>query len=198
MDAFMSDESSSSNSEEEVISELSPTSSESSSGFDDSTSYESTPSSTSESTPYSSEDEVEVEPTMLYEGADLTEFDSHLLLFQFALRHSLTKKAFSELLDLVAVHVPQTAKVPRSVYKLKQYFLRLYPNSETVSYRYCANCHQLVHNPNLTCENGCQAKLREFLYVPVAPQLQRMLEGKSVYTYTSAVCYTESTWLYVP
>ena len=36
---------------------------------------------------------------LLYTGAKLTFFESHLQVFQYALRHRLTKLAFSDLLD---------------------------------------------------------------------------------------------------
>jgi len=57
----------------------------------------------------------------LYEGADLTILDSFILHYQFALRHSLTKQAFSELIELVSAHIPCSAK-STSVYSLKQFF----------------------------------------------------------------------------
>ena len=77
----------------------------------------------------------------LYEGADVSIFDSHLLLFEFAIRHSLTKKAFSELIDLVATHLPRVAKPPASVYKLKQLFLHIFPDTASVTHKYCSKCH---------------------------------------------------------
>ena len=39
----------------------------------------------------------------LYDGADITVFQSYFLLFQYAVGHSLTSKAFSELLQLLTV-----------------------------------------------------------------------------------------------
>jgi len=48
----------------------------------------------------------------LYEEADLTILDnfSFILHYQFALCHSLTKPAFSELIELVSAHIPCSAK----------------------------------------------------------------------------------------
>ena len=37
--------------------------------------------------------------TPLYEGAELSVLDSHLLLYQYALRHCLTKQAFMEIIN---------------------------------------------------------------------------------------------------
>lgn len=66
--------------------------------------------------------------TPLYPNAELTSFQSHLLLFQYGLRHSLTTKAFTELLQLLTVHLPRGAKVPKSVHHLKRFFWRLTQN----------------------------------------------------------------------
>ena len=44
----------------------------------------------------------------VYPGAELTVLESYLLLFQYSLRHSLTKKAFSELLEVVFANVYST------------------------------------------------------------------------------------------
>lgn len=43
--------------------------------------------------------------TLIYEGAKLTVLDSYLLLYQYALRYSLTKEAFSSLISLIAAHL---------------------------------------------------------------------------------------------
>ena len=51
----------------------------------------------------------------LYAEARLTSLQSSLLVFQYAIRHSLTTKAFTELLQLVSVHVLPGAAVPKSV-----------------------------------------------------------------------------------
>ena len=61
----------------------------------------------------------------LYSGAPdgLTEYMAHLLLFQYSTRHSLTGRALQELLQLLIIFLPAGARIPKSVRKLKQYFL---------------------------------------------------------------------------
>ena len=115
----------------------------------------------------------------LYEGADVSIFDSHLLLFEFAIRHSLTKKAFSELIDLVATHLPRVAKPPASVYKLKQFFLHIFPDTASVTHKYCSKCHHLFGDHDTVCENCCKAKVSQFIEIPISPQLKHKLEGIS-------------------
>ena len=60
---------------------------------------------TSESDTDSDEEEMETEPDIqhvgeipLYDGAQINVLESYILMLQFALKHTLTKKAFKELL----------------------------------------------------------------------------------------------------
>lgn len=62
----------------------------------------------------------------LYEMADVTVYDSYLLAFQYATRHSLTKTAFAELLQLLSVHLPTSAPFPKSVHRINFFFFKIY------------------------------------------------------------------------
>ena len=104
-------------------------------------------------------------------------FDSHLLVFQYSIRHGLTKKAFSELFALIAVHLPQSAKVPSSVYTLKKFFIEIYPEVSSVPQFYCSKCHQLLGEAVSTCDNGCNAGKKQFLHIPIEKQLKHKLQG---------------------
>ena len=66
----------------------------------------------------------------LYQNAPLTAYHSNLLLLQYAIRHSLTNKTFTELLQLMSVHLPPGSKVSKSVHHLKNFFLEAYPEAE--------------------------------------------------------------------
>ena len=70
----------------------------------------------------------------LYDGSEITVFDSYFLVFQFAVRHSLTGTAFSELLQLIKVHLPPSSRAAKSLFILKNYFLKLFPHSQCVSH----------------------------------------------------------------
>ncbi len=59
-------------------------------------------------------------------------FESYLLIFKYAIRHGLTTKAFTELLQLLSVHVPQGASLPKSVYLLKCFFVRSFKMLEFI------------------------------------------------------------------
>lgn len=64
-----------------------------------------------------------ISETALYPGSHVSVFQSQLLVFQYALRHGLTTKAFTELLQLLSVHLPQNAAIPKSVHSLKRFLL---------------------------------------------------------------------------
>ena len=57
--------------------------------------------------------------TPLYNASHITIFQRFLLIFQFAVSHSLTIKAFGKLLHLIAAHLPQTPKSPKSASQLR-------------------------------------------------------------------------------
>ena len=46
----------------------------------------------------------------LYNGTNLSTRDSYLLIVKYALHHSLSKQAVSDLLNLVAMHLPKTSR----------------------------------------------------------------------------------------
>ena len=117
----------------------------------------------------------------LYEGADLTILDSYILHYEFALRHRLTKQAFSELIGLVSAHLPSSESPALSVHMLQQFFVRHFDELAPISYHYCSACHRLLEPPNVVdCPNGCAAATSQFLHIPLSLQLKRRLEGMFV------------------
>lgn len=78
----------------------------------------------------------------LYDGAPLTLLESYYQLMQFCLQHSLTKRAFSGLLNLVNLHLPVPYAV--SVYKLRKFFMNLYHDITFTKHYCCSSCHALL------------------------------------------------------
>ena len=111
----------------------------------------------------------------VYPGAELTVLESYLLLFQYSLRHSLTKKAFSELLEVVGAHLP-SGKMTSS-YKLTKYFSELFSDINADNHYCCSNCYQPLPNDSDTCTNECHANALDFIKIPIGPQIKRRLEG---------------------
>ena len=122
--------------------------------------------------------------TPLYEGAELSVLDSHLLLYQYALRHCITKQAFMELISLVDTHVPRDSKAASSLYKLRKFFEEHFNDTKCHVYEYCAKCHRLLDS-EMTGEAGCSSgcggsTVNQFIYIPVEAQLKKKLEGNTV------------------
>ena len=118
--------------------------------------------------------------TPLYQDTPLTAYHSNLLLFQYALRHSLTNKAFTELLQLMSVHLPPGSKVPKSVHHLKRSFLEAYPEAEAVKHFFGQYCQQPLPTDASVCTgSGCPGgdSLAVFITVGLGPQIKRKLEG---------------------
>lgn len=110
----------------------------------------------------------------LYEDGKISILDSHVLIFHYVVSHGLSKKAFSELLQLISVILPPCNKLASSVYKLKQLFLEVFPHVTTGTYNYCGTCHKLINDSPVCCS---QSSTQQFLYIPVTSQLKNKLES---------------------
>ena len=113
----------------------------------------------------------------LYPGAQLSYYESHLQVFQYALRHRLTKLAFSDLLNLIDKHLPTTNSMV-SLYKLKKHFLHLYRDITYTTHFCCSSCHASLSTLESPCPNDCEDEAMEFLSISVESQLKRRLESK--------------------
>jgi len=123
-------------------------------------------------------DRMPIESQPIYDGSLLTKFDSQLLLLQYAIRHSLSKQAFSELIQLLKVHLPKLATLPSSVYALKRCFIEMFPELRTISHAYCSKCHRPLQLEELVCRaQHCSGRANEFISTNIGLQIKRKLEG---------------------
>ena len=83
--------------------------------------------------------------TPLYHSAAITQFQSLMLLLLFAIRNALSGKGITELLQLVRVHLPSSARMPSTVYSLRQFF---YPCLSRV--QWSSPCLLQHMSPNVT------------------------------------------------
>lgn len=111
----------------------------------------------------------------LYDGAEVTIYDSYLLLMQHSLRHCLTKQAFGDLLKVVGMLLPNKSMV--LYYKLRKYFLDLFDDIVFEKHYCCSNCHSDLEDKDGECCHGCNAIFIEFLTISVVSQLKRKIEG---------------------
>lgn len=114
----------------------------------------------------------------LYESADISVFYAYLLIFQFAVRHSLSTKSFGELICLLAALLPAGAKLPSSVFALKSFFVKLFPESQPQLQYYCSCCHKLLPNMSQCERYECAgSSVETFISLCLETQLQRIVEG---------------------
>ena len=120
----------------------------------------------------------------IYPGSLLTVFESSVLVFQYSIRHGLSAKALTELLQLLSLHSPEGASLPKSVYKLKNVFTQAFPESRAVHQWYCSICQRSLASSDSICSgNGCTGgPPATFITLPIGPQMKRIMEG--VYTHT--------------
>ena len=115
---------------------------------------------------------------LLYENADVTMLESYLLSFQYSVKHRLSKIAFSELLRLINVHLPQSTVYPTSAYQMKSFFMELFPHATPLIHEDCTYCLAALPDNGVCATFNCPATGQgQFLTLPVAPQLRRILEG---------------------
>ena len=77
----------------------------------------------------------------LFPGSEISVFQSHLLIYQFYVKHSLTNQGCMDLLTLLKVHMPTSENLPTSLYSLKQFFSSLFPDLISSIHYYCSRCH---------------------------------------------------------
>lgn len=117
--------------------------------------------------------------TYLYEGSQITVFDSYLLAFHYGINNGLTTKAFNSLLQMLSLFAPQDSPTPRSVYKLKKVFINMFPHSLPKTHYYCDVCCAKTTREATTCTtSGCHGRKKHtFLSMPLGPQIKKMMEG---------------------
>ena len=103
---------------------------------------------------------------------------SLVLILQYALKYHLSSKGILDLILLLKVHVPIEHKLPRSVYALRQFFLRAFPESKGSLHAYCSECHCYLSEDQVECEaTGCTGRADNFILTNIPLLLRRKLEG---------------------
>ena len=125
---------------------------------------------------------VVFESRKVYAGAQVTYLECLSLLLRFCLVHALTKRAFEDLLRLIAFFLPSAAKgvLPTSVYLMKRAFVNTFPHVPGRRVCYCSTCHAILDVRTTCGKDTCFGGIKDFVYVSVAEQLKLKLEGKAV------------------
>lgn len=122
----------------------------------------------------------------LFEGARLTLGASMLLVITFAMRHSITGVALSDLLLLIEVHLISPNCFGHSMKLIRNFFKQL---KNPIEYHfYCSFCFEYIgvnkshsgHCPNKHCLQDFTKKgsLAYFIIIPFITQLQALLASK--------------------
>ena len=120
----------------------------------------------------------------IYRGASLMAFQS---IFQYAIRHGLTTNAFTELLQLLSLHASEGASLPRSVYRMKNYFIQAFPESKLIQQHwYCSFCQRPLPSRDTVCTGReCSSgPPAGFVTVPISPQMKQIRDGGEYYEYS--------------
>lgn len=123
-------------------------------------------------------------PIHVFEGAQLKTGASMLLIMSYILEHNLTGEAFSDLLDLIALHCKQNNTIPTSVHHFKQWFhdLKVQPRKHL----YCSSClFTIDESTDDRCRNPACAKpfykksdKSFFVEVPLIEQIKKLMYDK--------------------
>jgi len=123
---------------------------------------------------------------MIYDGCDLSEGESSLLIFSFIVRHGISAAAVEDLLFLMKIHLPAQAKTPLTRHALKNSIGFDY--SQAVRHYYCSKCSALIEKSrsrNQTC-NSCHTEIdfrklenlnSFFIHFPIENILKQKLQN---------------------
>ena len=95
----------------------------------------------------------EANDTPFYSGSSISSFQAMILIFQFVLKHSLSNRVFTELLQLLLTLLPTTTKLLKTVYLFKKFFADLYPETTTLIHYYCSTCQKILPSSDSQCCN---------------------------------------------
>jgi len=112
----------------------------------------------------------------IYPGHFLSVRTSVLLIWLFAITHSLNSEQMSDLLTLISLHMMSSYSSMKSFYRFKQYFKNL--KSPLIKHFYCSFCYTPVLEKADKCPNTvCQRNVKEssskeyFIEMPIISQL---------------------------
>jgi len=100
----------------------------------------------------------------LYDNAPLSVSASWQAIMHFSLSNHLSYNAINQLLDLMKIHLPSEAMLPKNVPSLKRMFVKTVPTQ----YLYCSECYNQIEGA--FCNNSnCKEKAAAVCYfVPVS------------------------------
>ena len=131
---------------------------------------------------YITEEELSTD-SPIYPGHTLTVKTSILLIWLFAITHSLTAQQLSDLLSLITVHMLSSHPCMSSFYRFKRFFQ--HSESPLVKHYYCPSCYAELAGNEKECTNeACKMHFSDaspqdyFMELPVKEQLDGLFSRK--------------------
>ena len=115
----------------------------------------------------------------IYEGCNHSLLTSYTSVMLFVMKHSLSKEAFTDLLLLIATHLPVSCAYSKSIYRVKEFLKDFIDVKEPKTHIMCENCHQILdgeHCTSIHCRNK-GAKILEFHDLHLQDQLKNLFRG---------------------
>ena len=109
---------------------------------------------------------------------------SVLLIWMYAITHSITSSQLSDLITLINLHLVIAHPVFSSLYRFKNFFANTKLPSESLKHYYCCHCTASVSVNTEVCPNNLcrkpldRSKLNYFLELNVQSQLKNMFSRK--------------------
>lgn len=114
------------------------------------------------------------EDPALYDGAEITKWESLLSILNLFYRHKMPKVLLSNLLKLIKLHIPSPNCSATSNYKFFKNFDNVFVNMQR--HYYCQHCVKPLDNENDECDCDGSALTSYFLDIPIKDQLQKLYE----------------------
>ena len=110
------------------------------------------------------------------------------MILLFTLRHNLTYKAVSDLLQLLRKILPFPNNVPTSFWQFKSK-IKSHCASSPKFNLYCDDCHENLSTDDTHCTSCCCTQVSYFTTLPVQTQLKSLLSSESMLQINMFVMY---------
>lgn len=100
----------------------------------------------------------------IFEKCKHTLLTSYMSVMLYAQKHSLSKEAFTDLLHLIASHLPPGTKYLTSIYKVKEFLKRYMSFREPAVHTFCERCLKILQPGKTSCDlDICRRKKAKVL-----------------------------------
>ena len=107
----------------------------------------------------------------LFAAAPISMKASWLACNYFAVRNNLSEAATKQLLDLIAIHCPETDQCARSTFQLRK---RLNPFDDVEMHMYCSECMKELLDTKKCTDSNCRRKRSNVCYLSLLPFHQHL------------------------